>query len=375
MLKPRPIHRLVIATGTIALALTSTHLRADTFAQVNLVSNVPGLAAFTDPNLINPWGVSNSATSPFWVSNQGTGTATLYSGTGAPQGGSPPLVVTIPGGGIPSGPTGQVFNSAASGFNVGATKATFIFDNLNGTIAGWNGGTTATVEATLPGAIFTGLTQGAVGGTTYLYAANSSGGNIQVFDSTWTNVTATTFANKFADPNAKSGSVPFNIQQVGTNLYVTYANLGPGGTPLPGGYVIEYDSSGNIIAQINTGPLSAPWGLTLAPANFGIYSNDLLIGQFGSGQILAYDPTSEAFLGILTGLNGLPIVNDRLWALETRTGGAGVNLNAVYFTAGINGEQGGLFGQITEVPEPASILGTASGLIAFAMMKIRSRLR
>ena len=372
MLKHPFIHRLVIATGTIALALASTHLRADTFTQVNLVSNVPGLAAFTDPNLINPWGIANSATSPFWVSNQGTGTATLYTGTGAPQA----LVVTIPSGGPPSGPTGQVFNTGpATGFLVGATKATFIFDTLSGTIDGWNGGTTATVEAVIPGAIFTGLTQGTVGGNTFLYAANSSGGNIQVFDSNWGNVTATTFANKFTDPNAKSGLVPFNIQQIGANLYVTYANLGPGGTPLPGGYVIEYDASGNFIAQINTGPLSAPWGLTLAPSNFGIYSNDLLIGQFGSGQILAYDPATEAFLGILNDLNGNPIVNDRLWALETRTGGTGVNLNAVYFTAGINGEQGGLFGEITEVPEPATIIETASGLIALATMKIRSRRR
>jgi uncharacterized protein (TIGR03118 family) len=370
MLKYPPIHRLAITACTIALTLTSTHLRADTFAQVNLVSNVPGLAAFTDPNLVNPWGVSFSATSPFWVSNQGSGTATLYTGTGTPQA----LIVTIPGGGIPSGPTGQVFNNAATGFNVGAAKATFIFDNLNGSIAGWNGGTTATVEATTPGAIFTGLTQDNVGATTYLYAANSTG-NIQVFDSNWNNVTATTFAGKFADPNGKTGLVPFNIQQIGTNLYVTYANLGPGGTPLPGGYVVEYDANGNFIAQINTGPLSAPWGLTLAPSNFGSFSNDLLVGNFGSGTILAYNPLTDAFLGTLDGLNGQPIVNDRLWALETRTGGTGDNLNAVYFTAGINSEQNGLFGEITEVPEPASIIGTASGLIAFAVMKIRSRLR
>ena len=369
MLNPRAIHRLAKATCIVALAFASTRLRADTFTQVNLVSNVPGLAAFTDPNLINPWGVSNSATSPFWVSNQGTGVATLYTGTGAPQA----LVVTIPGGGIPSGPTGQVFNSAATGFNVGATKATFIFDNLNGSIASWNGGTTATIEATIPGAIFTGLAQATFAGNTYLYAADSAG-KIHIFDASWVDFTnSSNFINKFADPNAKSGSVPFNIQQIGGNLYVTYANLGPGGTPLPGGYVIEYDSSGNVIAQINSGPLSAPWGITLAPSNFGSFSNDLLIGQFGSGQILAYNPLTDAFLGTLNDLNGNPIVNDRLWALETRTGGPGVNLNAVYFTAGINGEQGGLFGQITEVPEPITIIETASGLFALAMMKIRSR--
>jgi uncharacterized protein (TIGR03118 family) len=361
--------RLAIAASTIALALAPTLLHADTFTQINLVSNTPGVAAFTDPNLINPWGIANSATSPFWVSNQGSGTATLYSGIGTPNA----LVVSIPGAASPpTGPTGQVFNSAASGFLVGATKASFIFDTLNGTIAGWNGGTTATTEVTVPGAIFTGLTQGNVGSTTYLYAANSAG-NIQVFDSNWNNVSGTIFAGKFADPNAKSGAVPFNVQQIGANLYVTYAVLGPGGVALPGGYVVEYDASGNFISMIDTGPLAAPWGITIAPGGFGIYSNDLLVGNFGSGTILAYNPITDAYLGTLTDLNGNPIVNPFLWALDVRTGGAGVNTSAVYFTAGINGEKGGLFGEITEIPEPSTIIGTATGLIAFATMKLRSR--
>jgi uncharacterized protein (TIGR03118 family) len=281
---------LAKAAGIIALAVTSTSLRADTFTQVNLVSNVPGLAAFTDPNLVNPWGLANSATSPFWVANQGSGTSTLYTGTGAINS----LVVTIPGGGPPSGPTGAVINSAATGFNVGATKSSFIFDTLNGTIAAWNGGagTLAQVEDVLPGAVFTGLTQATIGtgGPTYLYAANSKG-SIQVYDLNWQNVTATTFAGKFGNPDPGLGAVPFNIQQIGANLYVTYANLGPTGNALPGGYVVEYDLNGNVVKVITSGPLAAPWGITFAPANFGIYSNDLLIGQFGSGQILALTPT------------------------------------------------------------------------------------
>jgi uncharacterized protein (TIGR03118 family) len=375
MLKHPPIHSFAKAACTIALALSSTHLRADTFVQVNLVSNVPGLAAVTDPNLKNPWGVSFSATSPFWVSNQVSGNATLYSGTGAINS----LVVSIPPGTVPnapSGPTGQVFNNAAMGFNVGTTKSNFIFDTLNGTIAAWNAsaGTTAQVEATLPGAIFTGLTQANIGTTTYLYAANSAG-NIQVYDSNWNNVTGTPlFFGKFADPN-KSGAVPFNIQQIGANLYVTYANLTSTGGALPGGYVVEYDANGNFIQEITSGPLAAPWGITIAPANFGAFSNDLLIGQFGDGQILAYNPLTDAFLGVLDDANGQPIVDHGLWALETRTVGSGDNPNAVFFTAGINGETNGLFGEITEVPEPSTILGTATGLIAFATMKIRSRRR
>jgi uncharacterized protein (TIGR03118 family) len=371
MLKHPPINSLVKAACTIALAFAPTCLHADTFTQTNLVSNEPGLAAVTDPNLINPWGVSFSATSPFWVSNQGSGTATLYNGAGAITA----LVVAIPAGTAPSGPTGQVFNTGPTGgFLVGATKASFIFDTLNGTIAAWNGGTTATVEATVAGAVFTGLAQDLVGSNTYLYAANSTG-NIQVFDQNWNNVTATLFAGKFANPTPALGMVPFNIQQIGANLYVTYANLGPTGNALPGGYVVEYDANGNFIQEITTGPLAAPWGITIAPANFGVYSDDLLIGQFGSGEILAYDPTSGLYLGTLDGSNGMPIVDHNLWALETRTGGTAVNTNAVYFTAGIGNQQDGLFGEITEVPEPTTILETASGLLALAMFKIRSRLR
>jgi uncharacterized protein (TIGR03118 family) len=367
------ISTLAKSACAIALAVTPTLVLADSYTQTNLVSNVPGLAVTTDPNLVNPWGVSFSATSPFWVSDQGTGVATLYNGNGIPSA----LIVTVPGSSTgPSGPTGQVFNTSP-GFAIGkGTAATFIFDNLNGTISAWNGaqGTTAVTQATSPGAIFTGLAQGTAGSSTFLYAANSGpGANVQVFDSNWNNVTATTFAGKFTDPSLPSTVVPFNIQTIGGNLYVTYANLGPGGTPLPGGVVDEYSAAGTLIGRIATnGALSAPWGVVLAPANFGAFSNDLLIGNFGDGEIDVYNPITDAFLGTLDGPNGQPLVNDFLWALETRTGGTGDNTNAVYFTAGINGQTDGLFGAITETtPEPATIFGTATGLIALAMSKFR----
>jgi uncharacterized protein (TIGR03118 family) len=355
--------RLTSAACTIALAFAPAFSFGDSFTQTNLVSDVPGLAATTDPNLKNPWGVSFSATSPFWVANQASGNSTLYDGAGNIN----PLVVTIPGSSTPpSGPTGTVFNAATTGFNVNGTKATFIFDNLNGSISAWNGGTVATVEATTPGATFTGLAQNAAG--TLLYAANTTG-HINVFNSSWA---PTTVSGGFTDPNAIAGFVPFNIQSVGANLVVTYAQLGPGGSPMPGGYVDEFDTNGNFIKRIATGgPLSAPWGVTLAPANFGSFSNDLLIGNFGNGEILAYDATTDMFLGTLDGTNGQPLTNDFLWSLETRTGGVNDNTDAVYFTAGINNQQDGLFGEITnvsEVPEPATIFGTATGLIALALL-------
>jgi uncharacterized protein (TIGR03118 family) len=365
----QPISRLATAICTIALAFAPTFIHADSFAQYNLVSDVPNLANNTDPNLKNPWGVAFSATSPFWTSDQATGLATLYNAAGVPQG----LVVTIPGSAAPpTGPTGMVFSNISGQFLVGSAAATFIFDNLNGTISGWNGaaGTTAVQEAATPGAIYTGLAQADNGTGNFLYAANSGpGGRIDVFDSLWHSAT---LSGNFTDPNAVSGFVPFNIQNLGGNLYVTYAQLGPGGTPMPGGYVDEFDANGNFLKRIATGgQLFAPWGIVVAPANFGSFSNDLLIGNFGNGEINAYDATTDMFLGTLDGTDGNPLVNDHLWALETRVGGGTFNPNALYFSAGINDEADGLFGEITEVPEPATIFGTAAGMIALALTRIK----
>jgi uncharacterized protein (TIGR03118 family) len=365
-----PTSRLATAISTLTLAFAATYLHADSFSQTNLVSNVPNLAANTDPNLKNPWGVAFSATSPFWTSDQGTGLSTLYNAAGTPQG----LVVTIPPGATPpNGPTGMVFSNLTGLFPVNGTAATFIFDTLHGQLLGWNGsaGTTAVQMAATPGAIYTGLAEASNGTSTFLYAANAApGGHIDVFNSTWA---PTTLTGNFTDPNLPSNLVPFNIQNIGGNLYVTYAQLGPGGTPLPGGVVDEYDANGNFIKRIATGgPLSAPWGIVLAPSSFGSFSNDLLIGNFGNGEILAYDATTDLFLGTLNGANGQPLVNDFLWALETRAGVNGFDPNAVYFSAGIDNQADGLFGKIDVItPEPATIFGTATGLIALALSRIK----
>lgn len=336
------------------------------YTQTNLVSDVPGIANHTDPNLKNPWGVSFSATSPFWISNQGSGTSTLYDGAGNVNS----LVVTIPGGAPPSGPTGQVANGTTAFALPTGGASRFIFDTLNGTIDAWGAGTTALQVASTPGAIYTGLALASAGGSNYLYAADSTG-QIRVFDS---NFKAVTLAGNFTDPNGVSGYVPFNIQLIGSSLYVTYARLTPQGTGLPGGYIDVFDTSGNFSKRLATGgPLNAPWGLTVAPAGFGNFGNDLLVGNFGNGEILAYDPTTGAYVSTLDGLNGNPIVNDFLWALEFRTGGANTDPNTLYLTAGINNQADGLFAAITATPEPAGVGLVLLGLVGLVLPRVRKR--
>jgi uncharacterized protein (TIGR03118 family) len=339
---------------------------ADIFTQTNLVSDVPGDARNTDPNLINPWGVSFSATSPFWISNQGSGTSTLYDGVGNKV----PLTVPIPGG----NPTGQVF-AGGSGFSLpSGGGAFFIFDTLNGTIDAWGGTNPAVQVASTPGAVYTGLSLASSGASNYLYAADATG-QIRVFNSSYQQIALT---GNFTDPNAISGYKPFNIQLIGSDLYVTYAEIGPMGTAVPGstGYVDKFNTNGVFLNRVvSGGALDAPWGVVQAPAGFGNFGNDLLVGNFGNGEINAYTLNSNGtgtFAGTIDGANGQPLVNDFLWALEFRTGGANTDPSTLYFTAGINNQQDGLFGEIA-TPEPAMAIPVFLGIAGLAWMKLRRR--
>ena len=366
------VHSAALLSGArlvmgLTLFLAPQLLPADVLTQTNLVSDIPGMATTTDANLKNPWGVAFAPTSPFWISNQGSSTSTLYDGAGN----AIPLVVSIPGGTPPSGPTGQVFNST-SGFALpSGSSAHFIFDTLNGTIDAWSGGTSAVQVASTPGAVYTGLALASASGSNYLYAADSTG-QIRVFDSTYHPVT---LAGHFTDPAALSGYVPFNIKLMGSNLYVTYAQLTASGTGLPGGYIDEFDTSGNFVKRLATGgALYAPWGLTIAPAGFGSFAGDLLVGNFGNGEILAYDAATGSALGTLNGSNGQPIVNDFLWSLDFRSSGANVNPHALYFTAGINNQTDGLFAEITDTPEPQTASSVLFGLAALALFPLCRRM-
>jgi len=357
--------RLVAGISSVLLlSLSPTLLFADSFVQTNLVSDVPGLAATTDPNLLDPWGLAFSATSPFWVSDQASGSATLYDGAGNITA----LVVTVPGG----NPTGQVFNSTTSFALPSGGATNFIFDTLNGTIAARSTGNTAVTVVNTPGAVYTGLALASSGGANYLYAADDTG-QIHVFNSSYAPVA---LAGNFTDPNLPAGFVPYNIQLIGSILYVTYAQLGAHGAALPGGFVDEYNTDGTFVERLtSSSQLDAPWGITLAPAGFGSFGGDLLVGNFGNGEINAFNPTNGAYLGTIDGTNGLPLVNDDLWALDFRTGGANVNTDALYFTAGIDNGQEGLFGDITlaPTPEPATLSLSILGCLAIALFRLRQQ--
>ena len=363
-----------------ALCLATSGAVAGPYLQTNLVSDIAGLAAIADPELVHPWGASHTPTSPFWTSNQGKSTATLYTVKGVNVSKvniNPPsgfVAITAAG---PQGPTGQVNNSNAASFPVGnggnGGSAHFIFASLNGTISAWDTGPTAFIQAATAGAVYTGLAVNTA--QTFLYAANGAGNRIDVFDASFANVTGTTFAGKFIDPALPAGLVPFNAQSIGGNIYVTYAPAGRPAQTMAAegqGAVAVFDAAGNFIEQlIDGGKLAAPWGMALAPADFGAFSNDLLVGNFSflHSQINAFDPTSGAFLGTIPIDVGAANTAGGLWDLIFGNGGNGGSPNILYVTDGINGERDGLFAAIS-VPEPSS-LALAAGALGLLLVRRR----
>jgi uncharacterized protein (TIGR03118 family) len=345
------------------------------FLETDLVSDQAGKAALQDANLVNPWGIALSPTAgAFWVSDNGKDVATLYTGDVA---GSTlkaaSLVVNIPGG----APTGQVFNST-SDFVVtnGADSkpAVFIFASEAGEITGWNPGvplpapsTNAQVGVTVPGAVFKGVTIGTNATGNFLFATDFAHGKIDVFDK---NYTPATLAGNFTDPHMQTGFAPFNIQNLGGTLYVTYAKQQAGSTDEAHGqglgFVDAFDTNGNFLNRVVTrGQLNAPWGLAMAPASFGKFGGDLLVGNFGDGRIQAYDATTGGFRGTLKDANLKDIRIEGLWGLTFGNGVTAGDKGTLYFTAGTNDEADGLFGSLkpttSKAPPPFAVVAADAG--------------
>jgi uncharacterized protein (TIGR03118 family) len=332
----------------------------------DLVSDQPGVAAVTDPTLVNAWGISlNPNGGAFWVSSNGGGLSELYAGDVSGSSITQPFKVIIPGGGKP---TGQVFNPTTDFMITDGTDtkaAVFIFAAETGIISGWNPNVGVAAGAKPPsvnaevgftssdGAIYKGLALGQVGAANFLYATDFHNGKIDVIDGQFHQVMLGTngFEN-FSDPNLPKGFAPFGIAALNGKLYVSYAQQdadaeddvrGKGH-----GFIDVFETNGHFDGRlVSRGDLNSPWGMVIAPPSFGQFGGDLLVGNFGDGRIHAYDPTSGVEQGTLSEAPGHPVVINNLWGLAFGNGKTAGDANTLYFAAGPEDETHGLFGKIT----------------------------
>jgi uncharacterized protein (TIGR03118 family) len=389
-----------LAAGMMAVQALSLAALAQHYTQVNLDSNVQGAAEAVDSKLINGWGLARSSNSAWWLSDEATGFATLYNGPGDKQ----PLVVTIPRSNpnnpnFPTGsPTGVISNTSPTDFLLAPQKqAAFIFATLDGTIAAWNPGVglapganppstnAVTVARTKDGSGYTGLTSAFIDGRRYLYAANFLKGRIDVYDNAFMPVKVSRVdgdhdhyfdqdhvfgddGRAFTDTSLPRNFVPFNVQAIGNDIVVTYALHFAGDpfeTPGPGlGFVDIYSSKGKLLRHLEHGDwLNAPWGITLAPLDFGRFSHHLLVSNFAAGGttqsagfISAYDLATGKFDGLLEDENGKPISINGIWSMSPANSATSNSFDPdeapaseLYFTAGPHQGTEGLFGYLIPV--------------------------
>jgi uncharacterized protein (TIGR03118 family) len=388
---------LRFTAGALLALTTQAVCFAQHYTQTNLVSNTSGVAPVTDPQLVNPWGLSRSSSSPWWISDNAMGFSTLYNGAGTKQS----LIVTIPPSdpnnkNTPTGtPTGTIANSSPTDFLLAPGKpAAFLFSTIDGTIAAWNptvavaqgaappSTQAVTVVKTSDGSSYTGLTSAFIDGNRFLYAANFTKGRVDIYDNAFHLVSLRkqqfdedsadhdnghSAEKSFVDENLPRNYVPFNVQAIGNDIVVTYVLHEEGArfeTDGPGlGFVDIYSSTGRLLQRLEHGDwLNAPWGVALAPLDFGRFSHDLLVAQFAgggdsqsSGFIAAYDLATGKFDGLLQDASGKPLAINGIWALSpgnvspNNSDAAAAPAAQMYFTAGPNHGSGGLFGYFAAV--------------------------
>jgi uncharacterized protein (TIGR03118 family) len=375
------MHRFARVSMMIASLVASASLTAfaedgveeskggDGFLVTPLVSDTGAGTAFKDPNLINGWGLVFNPTGPVWLANNGSGTSTLYTGTGSPI----PLVVTIPAapssGSVPGSPTGIVYNGSTEfvvsktvtatggGTSTASGAAKFLYASEDGVITGWAPAVdllaaVIAVDRSASHAVYKGLAIAGNGGTFQLYATDFHNRRVDVFDGSFTTVVV---AGAFEDPALPPNYAPFGIQNIGGDLYVTYAEqdaaLHDEVAGRGKGFVDVYDANGVLIERLAAhGPLDAPWGLALAPPSFGRFGGALLVGNFGNGAINAYDPVSRRHLGRLRDRDGQAIEIGGLWGLGFGNGVDQQPAGTLFYAAGPGGEQHGAYGAITPIP-------------------------
>ncbi|HXT26320.1 MAG TPA: TIGR03118 family protein [Candidatus Eisenbacteria bacterium] len=348
---------LILCGVALLLASAANAQISQEFRRVNLVSDIPGVALRSDPNLVNCWGIAFSPTSPVWIANNGTGTSTLYRGDGTPAPTpAAPLIVKIPSpsAGATAAPTGLVLNTATTGFLVSSGSKSgpsiFIFATEDGTIVGWSPAVdlhnaVIAVNNSGSGAVYKGLATGTSGGKPFIYATNFRDGVVEMYDASFH------LTKSFTDPTLPSGYAPFGIENIEGDLYVTFALQdddkkddvkGPGH-----GFIDVFTTDGTWKSRFaSNGVLNSPWGLALAPPSFGKFAHRLLVGNFGNGRINAFDFPGGVSEGPIKDTLGQPMAIDGLWGLKFANGGPSGRKNHLLFTAGLADESHGLFGLI-----------------------------
>jgi uncharacterized protein (TIGR03118 family) len=341
-MRHRNISQTLSVTLSLGLVLMFSSLASAQYSLTNLVSNQAGVATFTDPLLVNGWGLAYSPTGPFWVSDEGTGWSTLYTGTGQPQ--TLQVIVPSASGTGAGSPTGIVYN-ASQDFKVQGSASVFLFATLDGTISGWapqanRAEAIIAVNNSASGAVYTGLAVSTHASSNFLFAADTANNKVDVYDASFNLVTS------FTDTTLPPGFTPFGIQDINGRVYVTFASSS-GGT---GGYIDIFSEAGVLTKHFTHGtPLNQPWGIALAPTGFGPLSGTLLIGNNINvkSTISGFNLKTGKLVGTLKDTTGKAIQIDQLWGIEFG-GGSSSNgsKNQLFFAAGPNNNVDGLFGVI-----------------------------